>query len=250
MANLSYLRAFSLMLFISAATTGCASFGGANNDTDDRETYDPFESYNRAIHSFNQDFDRTVATPVAETYQTVMPDWADKGVTNFFGNLGDVLVLTNNLLQLKFQRAASDAARILFNTTAGLLGFIDVASHMDFPKNNEDFGQTLGHWGMPSGPYFVLPFLGPSTIRDTAGMAVDYTYIDPVTNNVKDIHSRSTLFLANFVDTRADFLGASRLLETAAMDHYVYTREAYLQRRQYYVYDGDPPMDDFEDMYP
>ncbi len=249
MTNLSYLRAFGLTLFISTATTGCASLGGAANDgINDSEAHDPFESYNRAIHSFNQSFDQTVATPVAETYQTVMPDWADKGVTNFFGNLGDVLVLSNNLLQLKFQQAASDAARILFNTTAGLLGFIDVASHMDLPKHNEDFGQTLGHWGMPSGPYFVLPFLGPSTIRDTAGMAVDYAYIDPVTNNVKNINSRNALFLTNFVDTRADFLGASRLLETAAIDHYVYTREAYLQRRQYYVYDGDPPMDDFEDM--
>ncbi len=249
MANLSYLRAFSLTLFISAATTGCASLGGANHDDiDDSDTHDPFQSYNRAVHSFNQGFDRTVATPVAETYQTVMPDWADKGVTNFFGNLGDVLVLSNNLLQFKFQQAASDAARILFNTTAGLLGFIDVASHMDLPKHNEDFGQTLGYWGMPSGPYFVLPFLGPSTIRDTAGLAVDYTYVDPVTNNVKSINSRSALFLTSFVDTRADLLGASRLLETAAMDHYVYTREAYLQRRQYYVYDGDPPMDDFEDM--
>ncbi len=249
MANLSYLRAFSLTLLISAATTGCASLSGAiHDDIDDSDAHDPFESYNRAVHSFNQSFDRTVATPVAETYQTVMPHWADKGVTNFFGNLGDVLVLSNNLLQFKFQQAASDAARILFNTTAGLLGFIDVASHMDLPKHNEDFGQTLGHWGMPSGPYFVLPFLGPSTIRDTAGLAVDYTYVDPVTNNVNNINSRSALFLTNFVDTRADFLGASRLLETAAMDHYVYTREAYLQRRQYYVYDGDPPMDDFEDM--
>ncbi len=249
MTNLSYLQAFSLALLISAATTGCASLGGANDDgIDEREAHDPFEPYNRAVHGFNQRFDQMIATPVAETYQTVMPDWADKGITNFFGNLGDVLVLSNNLLQLKVQQAASDAARILFNTTAGLLGFIDVASHMDLPKHNEDFGQTLGHWGIPSGPYFVLPFLGPSTIRDTAGMAVDYTYINPVTNNVKNINSRSALFLTNFVDTRADLLGASRLLETAAMDHYVYTREAYLQRRQYYVYDGDPPMDGFEDM--
>jgi len=242
------LRTLSLTLFISVTTAGCASFGGAADDnTNTRDAHDPFEPYNRAIHNFNQGFDRTVAKPVAETYQTVMPNWANKGVTNFFSNLGDVLVLTNNLLQLKFQQAASDAARILFNTTAGLLGFIDVASHMDLPKHNEDFGQTLGYWGVPSGPYFVLPFLGPSTIRDTAGMAVDYTYVDPVTNNVKHVNSRSALFLINFVDARADFLGASRLLETAAMDPYIYTREAYLQRRQYYVYDGDPPLNDFEE---
>jgi len=242
------LLVLSLTLFISAATTGCASMGDANSSADTSETRDPFEPYNRIVHNFNRGFDRTVATPVAETWQSVMPDWADKGVTNFFGNLGDVLVLTNNLLQFKFQQAASDAARILFNTTAGLFGFIDVASHMDLPKHNEDFGQTLGYWGIPGGPYFVLPFLGPSTIRDTAGLGIDYTYFDPVTNNVEHITARSTLFLTSFVDARADFLGASQLLETAAMDHYTYTREAYLQRRQYYVYDGNPPMNGLEDM--
>ncbi len=236
----------SLTLLLGAATSGCAGLGRADaaNDT---ENHDPFESYNRSIHNFNQDFDRAVATPVAQTYQDVMPNWADKGVTNFFGNLDDVLVLANDLLQLKFQQAASDTARIFFNTTIGLLGFIDVASHMDLPKHNEDFGQTLGYWGVPSGPYFVLPFLGPSSIRDTAGMSVDYAYFDPVVQNVQHVNSRSALFLTDFVDTRADYLSASRLLESAALDPYIFVREAYLQRRQYYVYDGDPPIDDFDE---
>jgi len=217
---------------------------GADGEADPN---DPFESYNRSVHSFNQGFDRTVAKPVAQTYQEVMPTWADKGITNFFGNLGDVIVLSNDLLQFKFEQAASDTARILFNTTAGLLGFIDVASHMDLPKHNEDFGQTLGYWGVPSGPYFVLPFFGPSSIRDTAGMVVDYSYFDPVVNNVAHFSDRSALFIIDFVDTRADFLKATRLLDEAALDHYIFTREAYLQRREYYVYDGDPPMEDFEE---
>lgn len=249
------MRLLHCILCVSlAASTGCASLGSKNDEpgaatenNSGTESHDPFESYNRAMYRFNEGFDRMVAKPVAQAYQDVMPTWADKGITNFFSNLDDVLVLANNLLQLKFKQAASDAARIVFNTTAGLLGFVDVASHMDLPKHKEDFGQTLGYWGVPDGPYFVLPFLGPSTIRDTAGLGVDYTYLDPVVNHVDHINDRAGLFLLDFVDTRADYLSASDLLETAALDPYVYTREAYLQRRRYYVYDGDPPMDDFEE---
>lgn len=232
------LFTLGLILFINI-TTGCATLA------DETDPKDPFESYNRAVYEFNQDFDRAIAKPVAQTYKDVLPDWMDKGITNFFSNLNDVIVLANDLLQFKLKQAASDTARIAFNTTAGLFGFIDVASHMDLPRHKEDFGQTLGYWGVPSGPYFVLPFLGPSTIRDTAGLGVDYTYIDPVVNHVDHLRIRNGLFLVNFIDTRADFLNASRLLKGAALDPYVYTREAYLQRRRYYVYDGDPPMNDF-----
>ena len=240
--------ALSLTFFI-ATMTGCASLDATDSDADaaGTEAHDPFESYNRAVHAFNEDFDRAIAKPVAQTYQDVMPDWADKGISNFFSNLNDVIVLVNDLLQFKFEQAASDTARIVFNSTAGLFGFIDVASHMDLPRHKEDFGQTLGYWGVPAGPYFVLPFLGPSSIRDTAGLGVDYVYLDPVTNHVEHFNDRGALFVTNFVDTRADYLAASRLLEEAALDPYVYTREAYLQRRQYYVYDGDPPMDDFDE---
>lgn len=249
------MRLLHCILFVSlSATTGCASVGGktdesgtATENNSGTDPHDPFESYNRAIYRFNEGFDRRVAKPVAQAYQDAMPSWANKGITNFFNNLDDVLVLANDLLQLKFKQAASDAARIVFNTTAGLLGFVDVASHMDLPKHKEDFGQTLGYWGVPDGPYFVLPFLGPSTIRDTAGLGVDYTVFDPVVNHVDHFNDRAGLFLLNFVDTRADYLSASRLLETAALDPYVYTREAYLQRRRYYVYDGNPPRDDFEE---
>lgn len=226
----------SLLLLLLA---GCASTQGP------AEPHDPFESYNRAMYAFNQAFDDTVAKPVATAYQEITPTWMDKGITNFFSNLDDAVVLFNDLLQFKFAQAASDAARITFNTTIGLLGFFDVASHMDLPKHREDFGQTLGYWGMSPGPYFVLPFLGPSTIRDSVGLASDYTLFDPVTKRVDNRNVRYGMLTVDFVDTRADLLQATRLLEEAALDPYIYTREAYLQRRRYYVYDGNPPMEDF-----
>jgi phospholipid-binding lipoprotein MlaA len=197
------------------------------------------------MYRFNQGFDDNVGKPVAKAYQKVTPTWMDKGISNFFSNLDDVVVLCNDLLQFKFAQAASDTARLFFNTTVGLLGFIDVASHMDLPKHREDFGQTLGYWGVPNGPYFVLPFLGPSTLRDSAGLGTDYILFDPVTNRVPKKRTRYGLLVVDFVDTRADLLQASRLLQEAALDPYVYTREAYLQRRRYYIYDGNPPMEDF-----
>jgi phospholipid-binding lipoprotein MlaA len=232
-----FLSCLSLTIIFTA---GCASTPGP------ADPHDPLESYNRAMYRFNQGFDDSIAKPVAKAYQKVTPTWMDKGITNFFSNLDDVVVLCNDLLQLKFAQAASDTARIVFNTTAGLLGFVDVASHMDLPKHHEDFGQTLGYWGMPPGPYFVLPFLGPSTIRDSAGLGTDYVFFDPVTNRVSKKTTRYGLLVVDFIDTRADLLKASRLLDEAALDPYVYTREAYLQRRRYFVYDGDPPMEDFD----
>lgn len=214
--------------------TGCASTGDVT-DPDD-----PLEGYNRAIFRFNTHFDDAVAKPVAKTYKKITPSWIDSGITNFFSNLDDVVILANDLLQLKFIQSASDAARIFFNTTIGLLGLIDVSTHMDLPKHNEDFGQTLGYWGVPAGPYFVLPFLGPSTIRDTAGLATDYIEFDP-TNAYASVATRNTLYVVHFIDARADLLLASRLLKSAALDPYLYTRNAYLQRRRYYIYDGNPP---------
>jgi len=241
MRKLKYNLAI-IITILTGITSGCATIEGPT------EPSDPFESYNRAMHGFNQDFDKAVATPVAETYQDITPTWLDKGITNFFSNLGDFVVLANDLLQFKFQQAASDASRIVFNTTVGLLGFLDPATEMDFRKHREDFGQTLGYWGMPSGPYFVLPFLGPSTIRDSAGLGVDYIYLDPIVNHTDNLTTRYSLLLVRTIDKRADLLGASKLLEDAALDHYTFTREAYLQRRLYYVYDGDPPMDEFDEM--
>jgi len=223
-----------LCLLPGLFSAGCATTSGI---TDPR---DPLESYNRAVFSFNQHFDDAVARPVARTYKNITPHWMNTGITNFFSNLGDIVIMVNDILQLKFTQTASDAARFFFNSTIGLLGFVDVSTHLDLPKHNEDFGQTLGYWGVPSGPYFVLPFLGPSTIRDTVGLVTDTTQFDPVFTNASSA-TRNSLYVLNFVDTRADLLIVSRLITSAALDPYSYTRNAYLQRRRYYIYDGNPP---------
>lgn len=241
MHKLKYSLAL-IIAILTGITSGCASIEGPADPSD------PFESYNRAMHGFNQDFDKAIATPVAKAYQKITPTWLDKAITNFFSNLGDFVVLTNDLLQFKFLQAASDTARIVFNSTVGLFGLFDPATKLDFRKHNEDFGQTLGYWGMPTGPYFVLPFLGPSTIRDSAGLAVDYIYVDPVVNYYDDLTTRYSLLALNYIDKRADYLAATELIETAALDQYIFIREAYLQRRLYHVYDGDPPMEEFDEM--
>lgn len=177
----SFLTCLKLLLLTLTFSifTGCAS----NKNLDDPD--DPFESYNRAMFSFNDNVDQYVLKPVAKGYQYIAPTPVQKGVSNFFSNLDDVLVLVNDLFQFKFGQAASDTGRILINSTLGLLGLIDWASDLGLDKNNEDFGQTLGYWGVPSGPYFVLPFLGPSTIRDTSGLVVDTVYFDPI---YKELH--------------------------------------------------------------
>jgi len=228
------LAVFGLLFIVS----GCATVEGP------ADPRDPFESYNRAMYNFNEGFDRHIAKPVAEVYRDVMPVPVNKGISNFFSNLDDVVVMINDLLQLKFEQFAQDTTRVIFNSTFGLFGFIDVSTEWDLPKHKEDFGQTLGYWGVPAGPYFVIPFLGPSTIRDSAGLATDYVYFDPVFNRVDDPAMTWSLFTLNLVDLRADLLGVKRLLDTAALDPYVFTREAYLQRRQRLVYDGNPPMED------
>ena len=227
------------MLIASLMSGGCATIDGPT------EPHDPFESYNRAMYQFNESFDKAVAKPVAEVYRDVVPIPVNKGITNFFSNLDDVIVLINDIFQLKFQQAAQDTARIFFNTTIGLLGFFDVSSHMDLPKHREDFGQTLGYWGVPAGPYFVLPFLGPSTIRDSTGLGTDYVYFNPIFNRWDDA-MQWTLFGLELVDTRSDLLDMKSLLDMAALDPYIFTREAYLQRRQSLVYDGNPPMEEFD----
>jgi phospholipid-binding lipoprotein MlaA len=238
------IRVAVLIVLAACFNTGCATLEGPT------EPHDPFESYNRAVYKFNEDFDRVVAKPVAQFYQDVLPAPVDKGLTNFFSNINDVIVLANDLMQLKVEQSAQDLARIFFNTTIGLLGFIDVASQMDLPKHREDFGQTLGYWGVPTGPYFVLPIFGPSTIRDSVGLGVDYAAFYPIFNRIDNTAVEWSLFALDLIDQRADLLGASQLLEEAALDPYVFTREAYLQRRLNFVYDGNPPQKDEEEFDP
>ena len=221
-----------LLLGTLAGLLGCATTGGNPND--------PLEGYNRAMFSFNDGVDKAIIKPVASGYKAVMPDFARTGVTNFFSNLGDVWIGVNNILQGKLAAGASDFGRFAINSTAGLLGLFDVASNVGLEKHDEDFGQTLGRWGMGSGAYVVLPFLGPSSLRDAFGrLAVDWQG-DPV-RYVSDVPARNELFATRIVDQRANFLDAGRLAEEAALDHYSYVRGAYLQRRRNQVYDGEPP---------
>lgn len=228
---------------IAVLTTlaGCASQAT-------RTPADPLEPLNRAVYRFNDVADRYVAKPVATAYTKVIPQFARTGIRNVFSNVDDVVVTTNDLLQLKFTHAASDAARVMANTLFGGLGLVDVASKRGIPKRSEDFGQTLGHWGVGSGPYLVLPFLGPSNFRDAPARFVD-TYFDPVWY-ISNVPERNVVVGVRLLDNRAALLPAERLLDQAAVDRYSFLRDAYLQRRQNLIYDGNPPRskeDEFED---
>ncbi len=228
------LRAWSVLLLLGAlaALGGCATTGG-NPD-------DPLEGYNRAMFKFNDGVDKAIIKPVASGYKEVVPAFARTGVTNFFSNLGDVWIGINNVLQGKPGAGASDFGRFAINTTVGIFGLFDVASNAGLEKHNEDFGQTLGRWGVGSGPYVVLPILGPSTLRDGFSLLVVDWHGDPLWY-VGNIPTRNELVGTRLVDGRANLLDASRLAEEAALDRYAYLRSAYLQRRRSLVYDGNPP---------
>ena len=195
---------------------------------------DPWEGFNRAMFSFNEGLDRAILKPVTQGYRYVTPQIAQTGVNNFFENLKDVRTLVNNLLQGKVHNALEDFSRITFNTTFGLGGLIDVATPMGIPKNNEDFGQTLGYWGVSSGPYLVLPLFGPSTVRDTIGMVPDW-YIDPV-YYIDDNATRVSERALRVINTRSQLLDAERIVSG---DRYIFIRDAYLQRREFLVNDGE-----------
>lgn len=200
---------------------------------------DPWEGINRPIFRFNDTVDTYTLKPLAKGYQKVTPGMLEEGIGNVFDNLGDVVVLTNDLLQGKARDAGIDTSRILFNTTFGVLGFFDVATRMGLQKNDEDFGQTLGAWGLGSGPYVVLPLLGPSTVRDAAGRVPDsllqpYPYMD-------DIPARNLTRAVDVVDTRAGLLSAEKMITG---DRYIFIRNAYLQNREFRVQDGEVE-DDF-----
>jgi phospholipid-binding lipoprotein MlaA len=227
-----------VLLILLAALGGCASTG------EERDPRDPFEPFNRGVYRFNDTVDAYVATPVARTYQKAVHQEIRTRVGNFFSNVQDIFIGVNNMLQGKFQDGVNDWARFVFNSTFGLLGIHDVASEWGLEKHNEDFGQTFGRWGAPPGPYLVLPFLGSSNVRDGIGTGFDY-YFAPL-GEVRPIALRNSLYGLYLVNTRADLLEASRILEEAALDRYVFQRDAYLQRRQSLVYDGSPPREKLE----
>lgn len=227
---------YFLLFFAFLLTSGCTTIEGPANPDD------PFESFNRSMFEFNEGVDKYAFKPVAKGYNYVMPDFASKGVSNFYSNVDDIVVFFNQLLQFKFAEAAATSARFVFNTTFGLLGLIDFATDMDLPKNNEDFGQTLAVWGVDSGPYLVLPVIGPRTVRDTVGLAVDWTYFDPIFNR-QTLSQTLVNLTIKYVDMRAGLLKASNILDDTVPDKYAFIRDAWLMRREYLIYDGNPPED-------
>jgi len=231
------LLACSLLLL-----TGCASIPFSTEVTGD-----PWEPYNRTVDGFNEGFDKHISTPVAEGYQEVTPDIIDRGVSNFFGNLLDINSAVNNLFQLKIDRTVSDIARVMINSTFGLFGVVDIASDLNLPSYKEDFGQTLGYWGVGSGPYFVLPFLGPSSVRDSIGLVAD-VMINPLRLGNLTVVESITATTIYYIDQRADLLEAVELIKEAAIDPYAFMRDSYLQRRLSLVYDGDPPMSEEDEL--
>ena len=211
---------------------GCATTGGTPGD--------PLEGYNRAMFGFNDGLDKAIIKPLATGYKTVVPQIARTGVTNFFANLGDLWIGINNILQGKVGAGVSDFGRFAMNTTIGILGLFDVASDAGLEKHNEDFGQTLGRWGVGSGAYVVLPLLGPSSVRDGFSRLVVDWHGDPVWH-VGNIPTRNELVGVRALDERANLLDVGRVAEEAALDHYAYVRDAFLQRRRSLIYDGNPP---------
>jgi len=223
----STLGKAALAAGLTALLAGCA---GPN-------PRDPYEGYNRAMFKFNDTVDEYALKPAATAYRNVLPSFVQTGVNNFFGNLGDAWTTVNDMLQGKGQQGLSDLSRFAINSTVGLLGLFDVASDAGLSKHKEDFGQTLGTWGVGSGPYLVLPLLGPSTVRDTAALPLDikgdiWGYKDPV-------YLRNIGIAVRTVDIRANLLDASSLLEDAALDRYEFIRDGYLQRRESLIYDGE-----------
>lgn len=231
--NNKFIRYFILFAATLVGTSCTTLDGPANPD-------DPFESFNRSMFTFNDYADEYAFKPAAQGYNYVLPDFARKGVSNFFSNIDDIVVFFNELLQFKFAEATATSARFVFNTTFGLLGLIDVSSDFGLPKKNEDFGQTLAVWGVGSGPYLVLPFIGPRTIRDTGGLAVDWTYFDPIFNRQTLNQSLATLTI-KYIDVRAGLLKASNIIDETAPDRYSFVRDSWLLRREYLIYDGHPP---------
>ena len=226
-----------LLILAAVSLTGCASTHALN-------PADPFEPFNRSMYTFNDTVDKVIAKPVAQGYNKVMPDVGKSMVSNFFSNLDDVVVTANDLLQFKFVQAFSDGMRFMVNSTVGVAGLIDVAS-MRLDKHDEDFGQTLGYWGMKNGPYLMLPLLGPSSFRDGIGSIGD-SQVSPV-SRTRHVRTRNQLYLTRAISGRAQLLSQEKILDGALIDRYAFIRDAYLQQRQSLVFDGNPPHDPYED---
>ena len=217
-----------LFIILFGLLTGCAT-------VDDK---DPMEGYNRAIFAFNETADEYVAEPVAKAYVAVTPEPVVKGINNFFNNIRDFITFINDILQLKGEHAINDGGRVVVNTTIGLLGFIDVHSMNGGERRKEDFGQTLAFYGWENSAYFVLPLLGPSTVRDTGGLLVDSLFFDPI-SYIENVRVRNAIRVVQFIDARAELLNATAILDEAALDPYAFQRDSYLQYRERLINDEE-----------
>jgi phospholipid-binding lipoprotein MlaA len=225
----------AMLVATAALSAGCATGPNANPK-------DPLEPMNRSVTKFNDTLDDKVLKPVATRYRDYTPQPVQTGVSNFFRNLSDVFSTVNNGLQLKGRDTAESLMRVVVNTTLGIYGIFDVATEIGLQRHPEDFGQTLGYWGMPDGPYVVLPVFGPSTVRDASTLPLEFS-TDFVTKH-DVVAERNVAVVARVVDKRASLLQTSELLTGAAIDKYSFTRDSYLQFRRNQVYDGNPPDDE------
>jgi phospholipid-binding lipoprotein MlaA len=234
-ARWSALAVRALLLGLLLMLQACATVTQPN-------AHDPLEPINRSIYGFNQALDKTVIKPVATGYRAVTPAWLRQGVGNFFNNLQDMWSAVNNGLQGRGQEFGDSVGRVMVNSTIGILGVFDVATDLNIERHTADFGLTLGRWGVPPGPYVVLPILGPYTLREVAGLPVDIRGM-PV-YNLGDQDTRTWLPVVDVVDMRAKYLNAGDVLEGAALDAYSFQRDAYFQRQRNIQYDGNPPEED------
>jgi len=237
-----------LALSLVALIVGCASIPAGVPPSPD----DPWEPFNRSVFEFNEGLDKYVLKPVVSGYRFVLPEFIREGVYNFFSNYNDIYTALNNLLQGKPDYAFNDLMRVVVNTTMGLGGLIDLATPGGLEKHKEDFGQTFGVWGVPSGPYVVLPFFGPSSVRDTFGTVADLE-TDYLFKYIPDVGLRNSLTGLRVVNARNTYYEAGDLLDGAAIDKYSFLRDAYIQRRKYQINDGrddeEPQMPAYENPY-
>ena len=225
-----WLAGFAAVAFLSLQ--GCASVKSA-------DARDPWESMNRSVYNFNDAVDTVAIKPVTQIYVNVVPSFVRTGLHNVVSNLGDVWSMANSAMQLKGQHAAESFMRVTVNTVFGLGGLLDIATEMRLERHKEDFGQTLGYWGVKPGPYVVLPILGPSTLRDTLATPLDIK--GDVVQQFNDPATRNVLSATRVMDVRSGLLESIDVIKAAALDPYTFVRDGYLQKRENDVYDGNPP---------
>lgn len=232
-------RGILFVLLLSLAG-GCATTGTG-------DPRDPFEGFNRGVYSFNKTMDEALFDHVGNFYKAITPNVVDKGITNMFSNMNDIAVIANGLLQLKINQALTDTLRFIYNSTFGLLGFFDISTPIGMPKHDEDFGQTLAVWGFDSGPYLMIPFFGPTTVRDATGFIVDRGVLSPLFY-INDAELKAGLMTMNYIDFKADLLSTKEVLGEAALDEYDFVKNAYFEKRASMINgESPPPVPDFDD---